>query len=248
MCKLLRIFVQIYKMHRLILVLIPLFFITIACKKQAPEGILPKEEFVELMSEVHILDGYLTNINADSAKKVIDPLYAEVFGKFGLDSVSFSRNVNYYYGDPRLTLETYDQLIKNLEGKDREFYRQDSIKSKVYQDSVGRLSRLQTQAINLQQMIGNAKSDSLKMSIAEYTRRMYAPSGLVSLWEKNLYRMGDSAVPGAPTSISVPTPVLPEPEKLVPLEEPKLVPLGDTPSVTMPDIRRIPKEQIRSRH
>ncbi|VTQ02327.1 DUF4296 domain-containing protein [Sphingobacterium daejeonense] len=92
-------------MHRLILGLLPLFFISISCKKEGSRRDLPQDDMVELMTDVHILDGYISNIPVDSAKKVIDPLYEELFAKYGLDSTSFNKNVNFYFGDPKLTVK-----------------------------------------------------------------------------------------------------------------------------------------------
>src|SRR5690606_41015757 len=98
-------------MQRLILCL-TLFFIFTACKKQLPKGIISEKEMINLLADVHILDGYISSLPADSAKKIIDPLYNELFLKYKLDSASFGQNVDYYYSDPNLTVKTYDQVIK----------------------------------------------------------------------------------------------------------------------------------------
>jgi len=174
-------------MHRLIFGLLPLFFISISCKKKVPEGILPQKEIVELMTEVHILDGYIANIPVDSAKKVIDPLYEELFSKYGLDSSSFTKNVDYYFGDPTLTVKTYDQVVKSLEKRERTYYSTDSLKNVITQDSLRRVTRLQNKMQGLNNMLMNALSDTSKLTIADRTRRFYEPVGLMSFWEKNLF-------------------------------------------------------------
>ena len=48
----------------------------------------------------------------------MDPLYNEVFAKFGLDSTSFDKNINYYYGNPKLSAVVYDKIVKNLENEE----------------------------------------------------------------------------------------------------------------------------------
>ncbi|WP_156306768.1 DUF4296 domain-containing protein [Sphingobacterium endophyticum] len=174
-------------MHRLILGLLPLFFISISCKKNVPEGILSQEDMVELMTEVHILDGYISNIPVDSAKKVIDPLYEQIFDKFGIDSTTFNKNVNYYFGNPALTSKTYDQVVKRLEQKERGFYSRDSLINIHTQDSVNKVTRLQNKLATVSNMIMNALADSTELTIAERTRRFYEPVGLMYYWEKNLF-------------------------------------------------------------
>lgn len=173
-------------MQRLILGLLPLFFIVFSCKKQVPDGILPQEDMVELMTEVHILDGYISNIPVDSAKKVIDPLYEQLFAKFGIDSAKFTKNVNYYFGNPSLTVKTYDQVVKTLEKRERSYYSQDSLKNLILQDSMSRVTRMQVKLQTLNNMILNAEADSADLSIADRTRRFYEPVGLMRFWEKNI--------------------------------------------------------------
>jgi hypothetical protein len=236
MCKLFCIFVQIYKMHRLILGLLPLFFISISCKKKVPEGILPQDDMVELMTDVHILDGYISNIPVDSAKKVIDPLYEELFAKYGLDSTSFNKNVNYYFGDPKLTVKTYDQVVKSLEKKERNFYSTDSLQNAISQDSIRRVTQLQNNASIMTNMIMNAKADTSELTIAERTRRFYQPVGLMPFWEKNIFEkrgsetIGDSPVPTIqqPNLETVPDTLqpLPNPNELKPLERIDTVPFN----------------------
>ncbi|GEM_PF-399152 len=196
MCKLLRIFVQIYKMQRLIFGFILLFFISTSCKKGLPSGILKEDTMVELLGEVHVLDGYLTTIPIDSAKKVMDPLYNELFNKYGLDSASFTKNLDYYYGDPALSVETYDRVVKSLQEKENAFIKEDSVRNAIFSDSI--------RTVNFQNMrwqgrvnsLMNAKADTLPYGIAEITRRMLSPTGLDLIWKNNIYDK-PTQVPGA---------------------------------------------------
>lgn len=173
-------------MQRLILIISLLFFLFSSCKKNKPEGILSEKDFEELMTEVHILDGYIGTIPIDSARKVIDPLYSQLLEKYKLDTLSFDKNVDYYMGNPNLTVETYDKIVKNLEVQEREFYKKDSIRNAIFQDSVSRVMLLTRKMDLANQMILNAKSDSIKMTPAENTRRLYNLTGISWLWDKNM--------------------------------------------------------------
>lgn len=207
-------------MQRLILGLLPLFFISISCKKQVPEGILPQEDMVELMSEVHILDGYISNIPVDSAKKVMDPLYEQVFSKYGLDSVSFTKNVDYYFGNPDLTSKTYDQVLKNLEKKERSYISQDSLMNVRTQDSINRVTRSQMKLQTLNDMILNAQRDTGEVSIAERTRRFYEPVGLMPILGKNLYEKKQSVESVTPDISTLPIPSETKPDSSIQLPDP----------------------------
>lgn len=173
-------------MQRLILIISLLFFLFSSCKKNKPEGILSEKDFEELMTKVHILDGYIGTIPIDSARKVIDPLYNQLLEKYKLDTLSFDKNVDYYMGNPNLTAETYGNIVKNLEVQEKEFYKKDSIRNAIFQDSVSRVMMMTRKMDLANQMILNAKSDSIKMTPAENTRRLYNLTGISWLWDKNL--------------------------------------------------------------
>ncbi|GAA4148442.1 hypothetical protein GCM10022216_35240 [Sphingobacterium kyonggiense] len=138
------------------------------------------------MTEVHILDGYIGTIPIDSARKVIDPLYNQLLEKYKLDTLSFDKNVDYYMGNPNLTAETYGNIVKNLEVQEKEFYKKDSIRNAIFQDSVSRVMMMTRKMDLANQMILNAKSDSIKMTPAENTRRLYNLTGISWLWDKNM--------------------------------------------------------------
>lgn len=192
MFALFRKFVQIYKMQRLILLLLSLFFLSVGCKRELPEGILPEEQMAEVMSEVHILDGYISNMPSDSAKRVIQPLYEQLLGKHGLDSISFTKNVDYYFGNPALTQHTYDRVIKKLEEQERLFLSRDSLTHALTQDSLRRVTRLMQRADLATRRLLNAGEDTTELTIAERTRRLYETSGMERLWENHLLRQPDS--------------------------------------------------------
>lgn len=141
---------------------------------------------ITLMAEVHILDGYLSSLSADSGKKVIDPLYNDLFLKYQLDSTSFEKNVDFYYADPNLTVKTYDQIIKTLEQREKKYHQDDSLKNAIQQDSINRAMRMRSKMAALNEMIVNALADSGKLTIAEYTKRMYIHSPLEHLWDRNI--------------------------------------------------------------
>ncbi|MFZ4261323.1 DUF4296 domain-containing protein [Sphingobacterium sp. HJSM2_6] len=217
-------------MHRLIIVLLLLFFISSSCKKGTPRGILSEKEMIALFTDMHILDGYLVSLSPDSARKVIDPLYEELFLKYDLDSNSFKNNLVYYYGNPKLNERTYTEVVKNLELEEREFVKMDSIKNAVYQDSVNRTMKEQRIVNQLNNMILNAKSDSINLTILDYSRRTFENSGISFLLEKNFFHGAPLKLPKDSTALKnspvldslVKKPSLPDTLKLKEQESPSL--------------------------
>ncbi|HLS94638.1 uncharacterized protein DUF4296 [Sphingobacterium allocomposti] len=123
-------------MQRLLLVILSSFFLFQGCKKSLPEGILPKRTMVDLMTEVHLVDGYLNTLPLDSTRRVVESLYAEVFRKFKVDSTQFKQNVAYYLGDPVLSKELYVTINKKLMDYDNAYRVADSVRNAKIADSV----------------------------------------------------------------------------------------------------------------
>ena len=86
-------------MRPLFLASLLLILLSLSCGEKRDGGILPESQMTELLTEVHLLDGYLQTLPIDSAQKVIDTLYSQLLSRYQLDSVSFERNVNYYYAE-----------------------------------------------------------------------------------------------------------------------------------------------------
>lgn len=131
-------FVQTYKMQRLLLIIFASFFFCISCRKSTAEGILPTDKLVDLLVEVHLVDGYLNGLQIDSSRRVIDDLYGKVFAKNGIDSVVFKQNMDYYLGNPTMAKEIYAQVSKRLTDMERSYIVEDSIQNAIVTDSLMR--------------------------------------------------------------------------------------------------------------
>lgn len=134
-------FVQTYKMQRLILILIASFFLCISCTKSTPEGVLSPSKVVDLLVEVHLVDGYMNGLQIDSSRKVIDDLYGQVFAKNGIDSVAFRKNMEYYLGNPVLAKDIYTEVNKKLMAMERVYHLEDSIQNAFVTDSMQTVQR-----------------------------------------------------------------------------------------------------------
>lgn len=129
-------FVQTYKMQRLLLFLLSSFFFTISCNRSAESGFLSKNEMASLLTEVHLIDGYMNSLPVDSTRKIIESMYEEVFLKYQIDSTEFKRNLTHYLQNPVVAKEIYGIVNSKLIGYDREFQIADSLEFARVNDSM----------------------------------------------------------------------------------------------------------------
>ena len=64
---------------------------------------------------MHLVDGYINTIPVqDSAKRVAAAYYKGIYNKFGIDSVSYSKSMDFYYSNPELMNAMYVKLETEL--------------------------------------------------------------------------------------------------------------------------------------
>jgi len=91
-----------------------------ACKPGIPKDIIQPAEMENILHDIHVVDGYVSNIpTPDSAKKVASPLYKGIFRKYGVDSAQHAKSMNYYYRHPDILTKMYDKISAKL-GKEKE--------------------------------------------------------------------------------------------------------------------------------
>lgn len=88
----------------------------VACKPGVPENIIQPEQMEKILFDIHVLDGYVSEIpSADSAKKVTSPVYKGIFKKYETDSATNAKSMAYYYSRPDLLTKMYDNITARLE-------------------------------------------------------------------------------------------------------------------------------------
>jgi len=89
-----------------------------ACSN-TPSGIINKDEMANLLTDVHIADGTLITKSQepDTLYKYGTDKYLEIFKKYNTDSATFKRSYKYYADNPKLFLDIYDRIVKNLQAK-----------------------------------------------------------------------------------------------------------------------------------
>ena len=108
-------------MHKYIILFFSVLTLLCSCSgdDSAPDGILKKSEMVNVLTDVHIVDGGLINISQepDTLYKYGYLKYLAVFKKYNTDSAEFRRSFKYYSLKPSVFSDIYDKVLKKLQVK-----------------------------------------------------------------------------------------------------------------------------------
>jgi hypothetical protein len=88
-----------------------------SCGKKTPEGILSKEEMVQIMQEVYIAEEKVNQLtlSRDSAKVVAAVMMTKVFEKAVVEDTVFRKSFDYYMERPREMELIYTALVDTLQ-------------------------------------------------------------------------------------------------------------------------------------
>lgn len=145
-------------MRRLIHLLLA-FLIIYGCKPGIPDDIIQPDEMALILNDIHLVDGYISNVTPDSSIIIASAYYNGVYKKFGIDSAKFQNSISYYHTNPAILDEIYKRVTDSLEKQKRKIIKDDSlsavrrekkIKQQLKADSVKRadsLSRAKAKAM-----------------------------------------------------------------------------------------------------
>jgi putative heme degradation protein len=133
-------------------------------------GVINRDEMVNLLVDVHIVDGSLAmQPNADSLYKVGTGRYLLVFKQHQTDSAQFKKSMKYYATQPETMLKIYDDVNKKLQAKN------DSLAMIILKDQQ-RVVKDQEKASKQLQTINEkkekARQDSMLKMIKEHERKI----------------------------------------------------------------------------
>lgn len=94
----------------------------LGCGKDVPEppqDLIPRETFVELLAEVQLIEAVLNQnmIRNDEPRARIARYYKTTFATFNVTPQQFQDTYTWYYGQPELLLEIYDEVITVISTK-----------------------------------------------------------------------------------------------------------------------------------
>ncbi|MBB6498286.1 DUF4296 domain-containing protein [Pedobacter cryoconitis] len=85
------------------------------CKQGIPSDIIQPDKMTDVLYNIHLTDGYIGTIpGQDSARRVSASFYKGVYQKFNIDSLSYTRSMNYYYDHPDVLSTIYTKITDRL--------------------------------------------------------------------------------------------------------------------------------------
>jgi len=93
--------------------------IVAACSSsgETPEDLIPKDQMVALMTEIHLLESKIKNLNIhpqDSAKVVYRHYEKLLFTDFNITKDQYERSFNYYVDNLDEFKKVYDAVVDTL--------------------------------------------------------------------------------------------------------------------------------------
>ncbi|HEY9534987.1 MAG TPA: DUF4296 domain-containing protein [Mucilaginibacter sp.] len=138
------------------------------------KGVLGRDDMVNLLVDVHLVDGSLTNQpNGDSLYLNGTGRYFYVFKQHHTDSAQFKKSVAYYVKHPDVMITMYDDVARILQAK------LDSINALVAQDNEIKRKRMEKQQKQAQKARRDSSSarmkqdrDKIQLDMIDKERRM----------------------------------------------------------------------------
>ncbi|HUH32435.1 MAG TPA: DUF4296 domain-containing protein [Daejeonella sp.] len=102
-------------MKRLILGFFILIFVSACKQSQVPEGIIETRKMILVLTDVHLIDSYVSSAAFDSTTQPSANYYKVMYNKYKIDSVQLQKSLRYYSRETELLDTMYYQVLKRLE-------------------------------------------------------------------------------------------------------------------------------------
>jgi hypothetical protein len=113
-----------------ILFFLALLFLGACLGNNVPDGIIKPDKMTNLMVDVHLVDGSITNIDSqepDSVYKYGIKRYDKVFEQHHTDSLQFKKSMQYYSLHTQQLEEMYAEITRILQAKSDSINKIDSL-------------------------------------------------------------------------------------------------------------------------
>lgn len=145
-----------------------IFAVICGCKSPVPKEIIQPDQMQKILYDMHMVDAYISTIPVqDSAKRVAAAYYKGVYKKFGIDSVSYSKSMDFYYSNPEIMNAMYVKLETD--------FKKNKVKvEKLHNLAIEKLQKKRQDSITADSIkqVAKKKKDSLqKDSVKKMLRR-----------------------------------------------------------------------------
>ena len=103
-------------------ILILLMVVLGACSNWKEENLMPREDFVNVLVDLHLFDAIVTDHSLKAQLNDIDStiLYSSILKKHNTDRAKFDETLKWYTSQPKLIAEVYDEVFGIINKKDEE--------------------------------------------------------------------------------------------------------------------------------
>lgn len=109
-------------MKRLLALFLGVIFWVSCNNKPMPEGLIEREKMVNVLTDVHVVEGYSgTVMDADTMKQVLANYMNLVYKKHQIDSLQFKKSLKYYSANPKLLNEMYGEVLRKLDSQQKKY-------------------------------------------------------------------------------------------------------------------------------
>ena len=81
---------------------------------QVPEGYIPKEKMVDIMVDIHLVEGARSGTLLLGDTNKLPDYYARIYEKYGLTEAEFKTNFDWYTQHPQELKAVYEEVIVEL--------------------------------------------------------------------------------------------------------------------------------------
>jgi hypothetical protein len=109
-------------MKPIVLLLSGLLFLAACNQGKAPKGVIENEKMVAVLTDVHLVDAYISMIPYDDSvlKQQSSKYYDAIYKKYKTSRSDFDKSVKYYSRQPKVLDSMYSQVLTNLSKKEKE--------------------------------------------------------------------------------------------------------------------------------
>jgi hypothetical protein len=103
-------------MRKIVVLLIMTSVISCAKSDKVPEHVIPKEDMINIIRDIHLTDGILTisNVRRDLAREDTTNYYDAIFETYGYDRSDFDTSIYYYSREINKFDEIYKEVLNQL--------------------------------------------------------------------------------------------------------------------------------------
>ncbi len=99
-------------MKKFVILIVTISFFSCTNEKKIPEYVIPQEDMVDIIVDIHLTDGLLTlnHVRRKLAKKDTSNYYDKIFDQYGYTRADFDTSIYYY----SMNIDDYDNIYAEV--------------------------------------------------------------------------------------------------------------------------------------